>query len=364
MHGRQFVKVGEMLVMRKDEAAIKALLSDRHHHLRRFDSLFMASSMGAHLDAATDGRMTNDAASGYALARELEFVSQIVAQEPLTDLTASDLLPMAVDQPQPFQETYTWKQQTWTRGSRSSRSYKDLGTRGDIQIAKNSQGLSPIINHASWGIDDIARAALGGIPLPALELQGALRATAETINDEVFFGNSAEGIDGVYDNSAIVNTQVAVGGAGTRPWETKTADEMEADIITMINEAVEACNGKGDLMPNRLALPTVSRMRLATTPRSQLSTQTVLQFAEMALAAAGAPNPKIVAHPELSSNKAGQRWAMIYRHDPRVAGRILPVPPAFLPPDIENTQIVQAVHAQHGGMNCRYPVAMRIYRGL
>ena len=53
-----------------------------------------------------------------------------------------------------------------------------------------------------------------------------------------------------------------------------------------------------------------------------------------------------------------------YRHDPLVAGRILPVAPVFLPPDIESTYITQAIHAQSGGINIRYPVAMQIRYGM
>jgi hypothetical protein len=332
-----------------------------------FNERMMNSPLRSMLQGHMDGIATGsrfDAASSYALARELQYVSAVIAQEPLADLTSMMAFPMAVDQPAPYQQVYTWKAQTWTKSGRISRNYKDIGVRGDIQISQNSQNVAPLLAHASWGLDDIARAALGNVPLPALELQGAMRTVSESINSEVWFGDSDAGIEGLYSNGDIVKSVVATGGAGSPLWANKTPDEIEADIVTMISAVVEAVKGKGSLLPNRIALSVASYMKLATTARSQLTGMTILQFAEQALASAGAPNPQITAHPELADNGSGAKFMVCYRHDPLVAGRILPVAPVFLPPDIESTYITQAIHAQSGGINIRYPVAMQIRYGM
>lgn len=305
-----------------------------------------------------------DAASGYALARELEHVSAVIAQQPLADLTSMTAFPMAVDQPQPYQEVYTWKTQTWTTGGRISRNYKDIGTSSDIQVQKNQQPVAPLIAHTKWGLDDIARAALGNIPLPAMELQGAMRFISETINAENWFGNAAEGIQGIYDNTNIVKSVVANGAAGSPLWANKTPDEIEADITKLITDVVTAVKGKGNLLPNRLALSTSSYMKIATTARSQLTSVTILDYVKQALAAAGGGNVEVTSHPELEDNGSGSKFMLCYRFDPTVAGRILPLAPVFLPPDIENTLITQAIHAQAGGVNVRYPVAIQIRYGM
>lgn len=305
-----------------------------------------------------------DAASGYALARELEYVSAVIAQQPLADLTSMSAFPMAVDQPAPYQEVYTWKAQTWTTGGRLSRSYKDIGTRGDIQVSKNSQNVAPLIGHASWGLDDIARAALGNIPLPALELQGAMRFISETINTENWFGNAQEGINGLYADANITKSAVANGAAGSPLWDNKTPDEIEADLVSIIKTTVENVKGKGSLLPNRLALSVASYMKIATTARSQLTTTTILDFAKNALAAAGGGDAQITSHPELSDNGSGAAFMACYRFDPMVAGRILPLAPTFLPPDIESTYVTQAIHSQAGGLNIRYPISFLIRYGM
>ena len=311
--------------------------------------------------------LRTDAASGYALARELEYVSAVIAQQPLADLTSMTAFPMAVDQPAPYQEVYTWKAQTWTTGGRLSRNYKDIGTRGDIQVTKNSQNVAPLIGHASWGLDDIARAALGNIPLPALELQGAMRFISETINAENWFGNSSEGILGLYSNTDITKSVVANGAAGSPLWDNKTPDEIEADIVDLIKQVVTNVKGKGSLLPNRLSLPVSAYMKIATTARSQLTTTTILQFAQQALAAAGGGESQITAHPELETGGGAlgaDAFMVCYRFDSAVAGRIMPLAPVFLPPDIENTYITQAIHAQAGGLNIRYPIALLIRYGM
>lgn len=348
----------------------KALVSQRGSRMYRFDEHFTRSPLALQVEA-TAGRifprgdsLRADAASGYALARELEYVSAVIAQQPLSDLTFATAFPMAVDQPQPYQEVYSWKQQTWTTGGRLSRSYKDIGTRGDIQVAKNSQNVAPLIGHASWGLDDIARASLGNIPLPALELQGAMRFISETVNSEGWFGDSAEGIAGLYDNADITKSVVPNGAGGSPLWANKTPDEIEADITALIVAVVEAVKGKGNLLPNRLAMSTASYMKIATTARSQLTSETILQFAQQALAAAGGPGAMITSHPELADNGSGSKFMICYRYDAQVAGRILPVAPVFLPPDIESTMITQAIHAQSGGLNVRFPVAIQIRYGM
>lgn len=305
-----------------------------------------------------------DAATGYALARELEYVSAVITQQPLADLTSMTAIPLAVDQPQPYQEVYTWKTQTWTKGGRISRSYKDLGTRGDIQVQKNSQNVVPYIQHASWGLDDLARAALGNIPLPALELQGAMRAISEQMNADNWFGDSTEGISGLYGATGVTTSAVANGALGSPLWSQKTPDEIEADCTELISAVVEAVKGKGALLPNRLAMSVASYSKLATTARSQLSSMTILQFVQQALESVGMGGVEITKHPELADNGSGSKWMVLYRYDPQVMGRIMPLAPTFLPPDIESTYITQAIHAQAGGLNIRYPVAIQIRTGM
>lgn len=337
------------------------------HRFDGFDARMANSPLRAMLQGRMDQIATGaryDAASSYALARELQYVSAVIAQEPLADLTSMTAFPMAVDQPAPYQQVYTWKAQTWTKGGRISRNYKDIGLRGDIQVSSNNQNIAPLLAHASWGLDDIARAALGNVPLPALELQGAMRTVSETINAENWFGDSQEGINGLYLDASIVKTVVPNGGAGSPLWANKTPDEIEADITSLIAAVVEAVKGKGSLLPNRLALSTASYMKIATTARSQLTGMTILQFAEQALAAAGAPDPKVTSHPELADNGSGAKFMVCYRYDSQVVGRLMPLAPTFLPPDIESTYITQAIHAQAGGLNIRYPVALQIRFGM
>lgn len=300
-----------------------------------------------------------DAVSGYALTRELEFVSLVTAQQPLTDLTGAMLLPMAVDQPAPYQEQYSYKKQTWTLGGRISRNYSDIGTGGGIQITRQSQPIAPLLLHAFWGLDDIARASLGNIPLPALLLQGAMRQLAETINTEIFFGDADEGIPGFYNQAGVTPVVVPPGSGGSPLWANKTADEIEADILLIINAQAAGVVEKGNLLANRLALSTTAYRKIQTTSRSQVLGMTILQYIQQIF------DGEITKHPELVSGAVGNAaWMACYRYDPLVAGRLLPVPPVYLPPDIESTRITQAIHAQSGGVNSRYPVATQIYYGM
>lgn len=363
----------ELIVMRGD-AERKFMIDGKKlcedHNSRLFGFEQMDSGLARQMLAtgrrlfttARGDTLRADAASGYALARELEFVSATIAQQPLTDLTGMLAFPMAVDQPQPYQDTYSYKKQTWTKGGRLSRNYSDIGTRGGIQVTKESSPVAPLLLHAGWGLDDIARAALGNIPLPALELQGAMRELGEAINTEIWFGDANEGTLGFFNQSGVTPVVVANGANASPLWSSKSADEIEADVMELINSQVNTTKGMNGLRFNRLIFGTAAYLKLTTTARSQVTGMTILEFVEQTCARFGAT---VSMHPELDQGAAGDAaWMAAYRADSAVLGRIMPVAPTFLPPDIESTRITQAIHAQTGGLSSRFPVATKIRYGM
>ena len=347
--------------------------SGKPNHLFGFDKAFAASGMGSKLNFRADfiGGLAGqafvargDAATSYVLARDLEFVSAIVARQPLSALTSMDAIPMNVDQPKPFQEFYAYRNVLWSKGARVSRNYKDQGQKGDISVTKSSQAIAPSILSAQWGLDDVMRAALGEIPLPSLDLEGCYRWVNEDINNLNWFGDADLQITGIYNNAGIVKTSVTA-WSGLAP-DVKAKQFLA--LFTRIITAVKSSNNTGvDLRPNALRVSDSLRMEMQEAMSNVGfggQAWTIEQYVMQQLKAAGGGNVTIESSPELEDNGSGDRWAMAYRKDPQVLGRLMPVAPTLLPPDIESALITQTVHAQSGGVSCRYPVAVQIIHGM
>lgn len=314
--------------------------------------------------------MRNDAASGQALARELQHLSQVVAQQPVAMLNSFDAFPVVPDPPAAYSEVYTYKSVTYSKG-RISRNYDDAGqTSGNFQVSADSQYITPYIGHASYTLQDIGQAALTGMPIPAFKLAGERRALEETVNRDNWFGNTDWNVSGIYDNASISKSVVANGALGSPLWANKDPSEIEADmtgwfndLITQVNQATMLSTPETSLMPNRCILSVAAHLKLSTTARSQLSSTTILNYLQETFSAV-VPDFKFVAYNELADNGSGSAWGMMYRFDPLVAGRVVAMPTTFVQPNIEVFRTVIPVHAQAGGVAVRYPVACMIRYGM
>lgn len=337
---------------------------------KRIAAKFDAAGFGEQMLRAHPG-LRQDAASGIALARQLEHLSQVVSQEPVKNLNSFDAFPVVPDPPAPFMETYSWLDVTYNKG-RVSRSYDDHGqTSGNLAAGpKSSQFITPYIGHASYTVQDVGIAALTGMPIPSWKLAAERRAIEESVNVDNWFGNADWNVSGVYDNANITKAVVANGALGSPLWSNKTPDEIEKDMtdwwntqIALIDQASTLNSPSVNLYPDRCILSVAALSVLATTARSQLSGMTILQYLEQTFQRVS-PGFKFVAYNELASNGSGSAWGMLYRYDPMIAGRVVSLPTTFMQPSIEMFRTVIPVHAQAGGICIRYPVAMLIRYGM
>ena len=315
-----------------------------------------------------------DAASGQALARELQKLSQIPALQPLTGLTAFDSFPGVSDQPAPFQQQYTWQNLEYQKGA-VSRSYDDPGGTANIAFSPNSVYISKYLANASYNLQDIGQAALKGMPIDAYKMQAAWRAIHEEADLDIWFGNADYNITGLYNTAGIVDTAVAnwaTGGAGGTALGNDQIEDQFTAFITRVMTALKMAQiggALGALAPNRCALPVSAYTYLAVERRSMNSDMSLLQYLELKFKAF-APDFKFTQHPELEGNVrtgstiSGDRWAAMYRADPMVVGRVVALPPQWGPPDVEMFRTSIGCHTQMGGLAVRYPVAIQFIHGF
>ena len=89
---------------------------------------------------------------------------------------------------------------------------------------------------ASWTLQELQafvaaqRNGRGRYSPEQIRQQAAIRGLEEALNDQVFFGTPETNIYGVINHPLVPNGPVAVGASGSTTWESKTADEILADI--------------------------------------------------------------------------------------------------------------------------------------
>lgn len=125
--------------------------------------------------------------------------------------------------------------------------------------------------------DEIARAARAGKPLEAMRANAARKAIEKKLNDIAMVGESTTGVKGLFNASGISTYTVPKGATGSKTnWETKTADEILADLYGISNQIIT--NTKGIEIPDVIALPLTSYQLIERKRLSSDSEKTVLTY--------------------------------------------------------------------------------------
>lgn len=332
---------------------------------QRFDNSPLASAVQAQFP-----NMRADAAGGLALEKELTKYSAVLTTQKYPHLTSFELFPGAPDQPAPYDERYIVKDLIMA-GGRVSNSYMDKGGAADIIVNANAAlPVLPYLSHAGYTLPEIARAAAGNVPLPSWKLEACNRAINEAMNRENWFGNSTTGIVGFWGGSSGVTPTVVDNSSGGSPlWANKTPDEIINDISKMITTHVAKTKDIPELRANCLVLDPESYFVLATTLVSYTNGQRTLlevvkQFGEAMGAGFSVERAYELATIPSGLTGAGSKGMALFRRDGMIAGRLVALPLAFLPPEVELLSTTMVGHAQAGGICVRYPVAIEQRYGM
>ena len=135
----------------------------------------------------------------------------------------------------------------------------------------------PIQASYKYNKDEIARAARAGKPLESMRANAARKAIEKKLNDIAMTGESITGVKGLFNASGISSYTVPDGTTGSKTnWETKTADEILADLYGISNQIIT--NTKGIEIPDVIALPLTSYQLIERKRLSADSEKTVLTY--------------------------------------------------------------------------------------
>lgn len=127
-----------------------------------------------------------------------------------------------------------------------------------------------------YDIDEVASAAVTGMSLEARKAAAATRGYEQYVNSAAWYGDSANGFVGFFENDEITRATVAAGAGGKTTWKDKTPTEVIADLTTAVS-AMYSSTLK-IMRPEEIWLPVEHEQYIFNTARSEQSDKTIGQF--------------------------------------------------------------------------------------
>jgi hypothetical protein len=202
-------------------------------------------------------------------------------------------------------------------------------------------------------VQETRAALVANIELEQRKANALRRSYEETANSVCYFGDSAHGIEGFFNN-ANVSKLVVTGG-----WLDDVAATSD-DMLAILNEGVTRIvqNSKMREVPDTILVPYTVYRKLSTTPRSSTSDTTVLTYFL-------GTNPYITSIEPVNELEYGNSGGglskdrvIIYRRDPDKVQFHIPQTLEFFPPERRNLEYTVAAHARFGGTTIYYPGSM------
>ncbi|NBT50757.1 MAG: DUF2184 domain-containing protein [Marivivens sp.] len=286
---------------------------------------------------------------GVFLARELETILARTFEVEYADIKYSSLIPIST-------EVGTGSDSFTYRVFDKQGSMKIIGDksqdlpRADVLRKEVTHPVRSLGASFAYTIQETRAASLvPGMNLEQRRANAVRRAYEEKVQEIAFFGDSASGMKGFFNNDQVDKTVPNKWFDGA----TTTTDEM----LELLNEAptrlVQNSNMKE--MPNTLLVPYDVYRIISTTPRSSTSDTTVMEFFLRT-------NPMITAiEPvnELEAAKSGGSLSkdrvIAYDRNPDKLQLHIPQTLEFLPPLREALEFSVAAHARIGGLALYYP---------
>jgi hypothetical protein len=223
-----------------------------------------------------------------------------------------------------------------------------------------------------WTVDEIRASKAKGLNLDSDSLQAAIGSVEQVVDDMLAFGDATTtNITGLLNNTNVDDGLVPVtktGGGTSWLGALATPSEIIRDVTNLVSrwrEALKQANEPGTSMPAfpkcSLILPQAHMSKIASTPRSDNSDTTILQWLLVNnpwIAAiedwwqadtADAGDPRICLMPATPNGVC----------HPRAAGALIPVDFESLDPQERGHDIIVPASGKCGGVAMRYPVAFQ-----
>jgi hypothetical protein len=293
-----------------------------------------------------------DANESAFFRRQLEYIKRQTYDTKFKALKATGLIPVSMEA-SAGADTITFRRFTNIGFAKIIADYAHDFPRADVYGEEETIRVRSLGSSYGYNIQEIRRAQMAGVDLNGRRAMSARRAVDQLINNLAWSGDTDFNIQGLIDYPGITEYTVPNGAGGDEEWDTKTPDEIVADLSGIVTAIVDSTNGVE--APDTILLPIEQYELIANTRMTGDSSRTIMQFFLE-------NNPHISVIDwvtELAgAGAAGADRMIAYNRDPQNLTLEIPVPFEQLEEDKDGMEYVIPVHARFGGVIVYYPLSV------
>lgn len=210
--------------------------------------------------------------------RQLEFIEAQTYDTLYPDLEARDALGVDTTGGAGIQ-TLTYRSYNHVGGAQVINARATDLPKPNISGKEYSIPVKSVGTAYDYDIDEIASAAVTGLPLEARKAMAATRGYEQYINSAAWYGDSANGFVGFFEHPEITKATVAAAAGGAKGTQWRV-DKTPTEILKDLNTAVSAMYASTlkIMRPEEVWLPVEHHQYIMNTARSDQSDKTILQY--------------------------------------------------------------------------------------
>lgn len=298
-----------------------------------------------------------DASETAFFKRQVEYVKTKTYDIKYKNLKATKLIPVSTETPSGA-DYIIWQSFGKAGLAKIVSDYATDFPRVDVYATENQSKIFSLGDSYGYSIKEIRRSTLAGNNLDTRRANTARRAIDELFDRLAWEGDSDYNIQGFFDYPGITEYTVPNGAAGTKPWSTKTPDEINEDLVGICDAVSVPTNGRE--MVDTILLPRTQYNLIKNTRMGGSSDTTIFKYFSD-------NNPEIMieALDELKDRGVGSTQRMIaYTKDSEHLS--MEIPQAFEQMDPEKKGMTWVIncHAEFGGVIIYYPQSVAFADGI
>jgi len=184
--------------------------------------------------------------------RQLEYVKTRTYDVKYKNLKAMQMIPISTEM-NPGASSLVWYSFSQAGVAKIISDYAHDFPRVDVYATENTIKPYDLGDSYGYSIREVRQAAMAGQNLNSRRANTARRAIDEKMDNLAWFGDSDYNIPGFFNYPGITEYTVPNGAGGSKTWASKTAEEINADLIG-ITDAISVPT-KGREEANQILLP-------------------------------------------------------------------------------------------------------------
>lgn len=290
--------------------------------------------------------------------RQLEYIKSQTYDTKYKQLKAFSLIPISTEAPSGA-DTITFRRFSGIGYAKIIADYVHDFPRVDVFGEEETIKVRSMGDSYGYSIKEIRRSQMAGTNLDQRRADAARRAMDELTNTLSWRGDSTYSINGLIDYPGITEYTVPLGAGGFKLWNTKTPDEIVADLSGIVTAVIDPTNGRE--APDTMIMPIEQYQYITNTRMTGDSAKTILTFF--------LENNQFIKTVDWvvelkGAGAGGTDRFMVYEKSPRNLTQEFPQMFEQFPEQWKGMEAVIHCHAETAGVVVYYPLSVAYGDGI